>query len=663
MLLVALLVGGCAGTTQNVRSLHRYASEKPTFVLTEDRVKDVEIALRLVHRMLVDTTYQPGAPWIAALPLTQGEAQKLERAIRAAPDSPYQDPSYEVPLITLYCRHLEQVLPPPTAGAPAASGSLLSQIASSSDQLADLATQLEGYRRLAQGQFDAEHRRDELKSQASQPSNDAAPPQLADADAAVERAQTAKASAKAQLLSKIDQAFARVDPQAEREVHDYLTITSVAARLLSETITMVPIVSAQLVRAGADLPQQGLVDGARGVAAAARTPEELAQIGRDLAADSEIIEPLARALARLEHLDLEMSPGYLFREQALAQVAGLVQDAVHLQAVAGGEALFYSNLGSDEQRRTGNGGSVSLTGRTHHLDYHVEPIVLASLSASAKFDLANVSNLLGVDLGYATNRVYKSGGSLETSSLAHELGATGFASDALSLGLSLFTLKSRAKIANFTNGKVQDVQIADGVVQSEAPLRFRMTQIDLGYGFGQHDSLHLDEAVLGLRYFDYSVPRILYDLRNNTPNADTANYVFTRESPAQAVRSHYFLAGFSSRFALGSDQALTGFADFDLHLGFGVTNFYFLRDQAGDNAEANREHGSSTDAVYNFSGGLGVNWQLAPKASRLRMFLSAVYRAEVLGTWPGYFSSGARRVDSGALDVFHGPFVSFVASL
>lgn len=73
-------------------------------------MKDVETALRLVHGMLVDTPYQPGAPWIAALPLTQGEAQKLEGAIRATPDGPYQDPSYEVPLIKLYCRHLRRRL-------------------------------------------------------------------------------------------------------------------------------------------------------------------------------------------------------------------------------------------------------------------------------------------------------------------------------------------------------------------------------------------------------------------------------------------------------------------------------------------------------------------------------------------------------------------------
>ena len=665
LLTVALQVVGCGGGTQNVRSLHRYASEKPTFVLTEDRVKDIETALRLAHRMLIDTPYRPEAPWIAALPLTQAEAQKLERAIRQAPDSPYQDPSYEVPLIKLYCRHLEQVLPALAEGVPvpAAAGSLLSHIASSSDQLADLLTELEGYRHLAQAQYDAEHRRDELKSGVLQPTTEAVPVDLPQADRAVERAHAAKTSARARLLTEIGDAFAHVDPQAQREVRDYLTITSVASRLLSETIAMVPVVSAQWVRSGADLQHESAVGVARGVAAAARTPEQLAQIGRDLVADLEIIEPLARALARLEHVDLERSPGYVFREKALAQVTGLVEDAVHLRAIAGGEALFYSNLAQDEQRRTGNGGSVSLAGRTQRLDYRVEPIVLASVNASAKFDLANVSNLLGIDLGYATNRVYKSGGSLETSSLAHELGATGFASDALSFGLSLFRMKSRVKIANFTNGRVQDVRVADDAVLSEAPLHLRMTQIDLGYGVAQLPSVKLEEAVFGLRYFDYSLPRILYDLRDSTPGADTSSYVFTRQSPAEVVRSRYFLAGFSSRFTSSSGPAVTWFADLDLHLGFGGTSFYFLRDQGVDNVESNREHGSSTDAVFNGSGGLGLNWRLVPEASRLRMFLSAAYHAELLMTWPGYFSSGARRVDSGAMDVFHGPFVSFIATL
>jgi hypothetical protein len=55
------------------------------------------------------------------------------------------------------------------------------------------------------------------------------------------------------------------------------------------------------------------------------------------------------------------------------------------------------------------------------------------------------------------------------------------ASDALNAALSVAGARASVRLARFTNGKVEDVLVADGTVLADAPLEFDMKQIDVGY--------------------------------------------------------------------------------------------------------------------------------------------------------------------------------------
>src|SRR5690606_4235738 len=148
---------------------------------------------------------------------------------------------------------------------------------------------------------------------------------------------------------------------------------------------------------------------------------------------------------------------------------------------------------------------------------------------------------LGLKLGYETNQVYKSGGDLSETSLARSLGATSELSQVLSAALGVAGAYGKVRIARFAQGKVRDVSVDDGSVLAEAPLTFEMTQVDIGYDLAPRHSKELQRLNVGLRFFDYSLPRILYELVNEAPDGEPAAYVFSRETPPQSIRTRYWM--------------------------------------------------------------------------------------------------------------------------
>jgi hypothetical protein len=90
-----------------------------------------------------------------------------------------------------------------------------------------------------------------------------------------------------------------------------------------------------------------------------------------------------------------------------------------------------------------------------------------------------------------------SGGDIQNSSLAGELGATGRWSDALDAALLISGVQAKVRVARFTSGTVALVQVADGTTVVTAPFSFSMKEIDLSYDFAPARGTLLKNLSLG----------------------------------------------------------------------------------------------------------------------------------------------------------------------
>lgn len=99
---------GCGATAYNVRAYRAYSYEEPKLDVAVDRTADLARISELMNRILVETPYTPGAEWIGKLPLSESESNRIRAEIKSAP--PYNNSSYQVPLIKVYRVHLEEVL-------------------------------------------------------------------------------------------------------------------------------------------------------------------------------------------------------------------------------------------------------------------------------------------------------------------------------------------------------------------------------------------------------------------------------------------------------------------------------------------------------------------------------------------------------------------------
>jgi hypothetical protein len=296
-------------------------------------------------------------------------------------------------------------------------------------------------------------------------------------------------------------------------------------------------------------------------------------------------------------------------------------------------------------------------GRQTKLEYDVQPIVLARFALTAKVDLPHWADALGLNVGYATNRVYKSGGDIGNTSLANQLGVNGALSDALDAVLTIAGIKATGRIAHFNHGTARDILIADGSTIAEAPLTFDVKQLDLAYDLAPRrgSGNALQSFTIGARYFDYSLPRVLYETVNSTPGASTASYVFSRESPPQAVRTRLYMLDIATRIEKRLTPHFTPYASVDFAIGYGPTDYYFLHDPNLADVPSNQDQSSTSAVGIGVAGALGLRWFVGGPESRFNGYFDASYHAQWLSSALGSTSGGDTHVDSGSSDLFHGP--------
>jgi hypothetical protein len=398
-------------------------------------------------------------------------------------------------------------------------------------------------------------------------------------------------------------------------------------------------------------------------------PSFIASIKERINKQIPVLEGMTNILAKAFKEETDDTPGFLFKESVVDQIVGITLDSFRVDLKAGGEAFIYSNVQTAAQQNSDNGSDkLDYRGRKYKLDYRVQPIILAEASLTISFDAINLPNAGFLNFGYATDRVYKSGGSIQETSLTSQLGIHGAVSDVIDFGLGILGIRSGVRIASFDAGEVRQVSATDvSQITATAPLQLQYTQLDVGYdvlwAIGDASmKAWMEELVVGFRYVRYTLPRILYELTKGSTavnaGCDPSTFCFTRESPPQNVTSQFYMLGVTGRFGVGEAPRFSPFLDVALYGGLGPSNFYFLKDPILGDVASNHDDYHEAAFVFNGGLGLGVRWRLLPRGSRVRLDLRALYRADMI--WSTLHRSNSdtgaeRRTDFGGVDVFHGP--------
>jgi hypothetical protein len=632
-----------------------------------DRVEDLAVTLELVDKILTGTTYTPNDLWVKRLPLGDPEARQIKDELKQR--YPYNQGTHEVPVLKLYRKHLEDVLrdyrpPPEKAKYP----SLLDAV-NGLNPRADVKGHWAAHKEAAAKLQAAEESEDKLTKEIL--SLDEAHQKAREPELAAARARTAQAAAQARATTEEigrDAELLAADAsltQGDKEqiARDGFFALSVCFRIELEALALIPIVAIQTIRALPTAPQDLSTKPHLKIGRQLwEFPMYLTGVKHALMRQADALEQMTNALAKALHTSLEKSPGFELTESVVDQIVGITLDSFRIDLHAGAEAFIYSSIGTSDRSSSDDGKTTyDYRGRQYKLDYRIHPIVLASARLDLALDWIRMPGVARLGFGYATDRVYSSGGSIQGGSLVDQLGVKGVASDAIDAGLDLLGVRTGVKIATFTSGTVHQVIATDvGQTVATAPLQLKFTQLDVGYDILwaiQDPGIHaiLEELVVGGRYLRYSLPRILYELTDTSTVAGEQHFTFSRESPPQTVASTYYMAAVSGRFGVGEAPRWSPFLDVGLAGGAGPVSFFFL------NPDGSRDTINTVSFVFNGSLAGGLRWRLLPRGVRLRLDLSAVYRGDMIYAVVNRSANAngqAVRTDFGSFDVFHGPSIA-----
>ena len=70
-----------------------------------------------------------------------------------------------------------------------------------------------------------------------------------------------------------------------------------------------------------------------------------------------------------------------------------------------------------------------------------------------------------------------------------------------------------------------------------------------------------EELLVGFRYMNYRLPRILYELHDVNPPGSKAQFKFERQSSAQKIASNHDMGGGTFRFGQGTEHIVSLYGD------------------------------------------------------------------------------------------------------
>ncbi len=672
------LVLGCFPATFNVRAQRAFSNEEAVPETIVDRAVDIAETRILVGKLLADTPYTPADEWVQALGLENPEGERLKKEVLAT--STYRGGELEVPTVKVIRLHLQKVSNQALAprASKAAYPSLLAALETLTPGAKGLRADFDRYSVATlnhEAMLRAEIRLQEqlvLQNVPTNPAFGAVPDSLVRARQATQLAATEADEAQKALLEAID-SLARADlshPMQDQIARDGLSAFSVALRAMLEAQALIPVVQTQSARAIESEQRVIFSTGAQengGTYDLKEVPVRMRGMEAMTARDVPVFERATTTLSVKLGIAQKATPGFVFRESIVDQVFGVQWDSLHVHANLDGEVMFYNQIGT-------NGISGDYTGRTRRLAYSIAPIATIGGRIVFSFDWLHIQNAATLNGSFETDRFYSSNGSITYSgSLGQRLGLKGFASDVVDIGAGIIGIRTRVKNAKFTNGEVSEIAVdpttgKDLGVVDKALLQIAFTQVDVAYdvAFALPPEVvgryWIEELLVGFRYMNYRLPRILYELQDvNPPGAKSQNFKFERESPAQKITSNYYMGGGTFRFGQGTEHIVSLYGDLGFYGGIGTSKYTLTNDKPE----------TPTAAVFDLSAGVGARLRLTPRKSRFRVLVEAQYHGEmvyqtVISSLRGTQTSNGttytvdKKVDFGGTDLFHGPRLQVV---
>jgi len=690
LIVVLGVLPACAPT--NVRAIRAYAYEDPDFVVALDRLDDIAETLHMLDVVLTEIPYSPGDRWIDDLALTDERAEELTAMIRQRP--PYDEEEFTVPVVRLYRFHLADVIREASKieRDREEEADYPSLLAAMKDLTGgnDLADQWTSYQQAVAELRQVQQRYDEVVSQytVQQLASPSPPNDLAEA-ADDKKGAEAKVQVALQRLSNSVAALKNVTlerSQRKAIASDALAAFSVVLRIDLEALALMPFAIANMVRSVGDAPASLLTSLKK-----RRSFESLEQlrdlprmaetIGHDLERQMSLAEGITDALTEVTATELAETAGWQLQESAVDQIVGIALDSFHVNLNVDAEMFIFSQIGGGESRREtqdseGNTSIKDLTGRTRRLEYQVAPIYMLGVRLNAGFDWIKLPNAATLKAGFSTDRVFSRGGTIESGSLGDQLGLKGVASDIFDFGLGVLGVDTNVKIATFNFGTVRELAVdpATGDTTGEVPGReadfaLKYTQIDVGYDMTFLVSewarkWYVEELWLGYRYFDYRLPRVLYELEGPQDNLS-----FVRQSPTQFMTNRYHMGGVKLRMGPSGSPFFHPYGDLGFFFGWGPTSYYFCDNDDTPQADEDSYCGNpSNDGARQLFGGsagainltfaLGARFRLTPKTWPFRAHAGIQYSGQLIGGFISQKQPGAddnRSIDLGSSELFHGP--------
>lgn len=678
LLLAVPALGACGGVTTNVRAMRAYAHEDPNIKVQIDRVEDIARTLELVDTILTRTSYTPGDMWPRRLAMTDAQFREVKAELKGR--YPYKDlDGAEVPILKCYRYHLEKSLaeygPPPEKGK---YPSLLDALGALSPRGGEVKAHWVAFRDATEQLAQATEEQERLEKELSGLKENARKARQRELDGA--RARVSEATARVvQTTDQVNRDSESLMADASLTQGDKDTIArdalyaiSVAFRVELEALALIPIVVIQTVRSLPTAPRDlTYKTHLKIVGQVYRMPAYVTGIKQSFVRQATLLEKMTGSLAKGLHTTIEKSPGFELSESVVDQIVGITLDSFRVDMKAGADAFVYSSVGTAD-RAGDDKTSYDYRGRQYKLDYRIKPIILAGASLDIVLDWIRMPGVANLGFGYHTDRVFKSGGTVENTGFTQQLGVDGIASDVLDAALGVLGVRTSAKVATFTAGELRQVRATDvNNVVATAPLQLKYTQVDAGYDvlwLLEEGTLraYMEELVVGGRYINYTLPRIVYELEDTSTQAGVQRYTFLRETPPQNVTSKFYMGTVSGRFGVGDSPRFSPFLDLQLAGGGGPVAYYFLSDPNRPDAPGNRDVVSEAAFVINASAGAGLRWRLLPRGWRLRMDLRAYYRADMIYTifnHTGTVNGRSTHTDLGSIDFFHSPSIAIRGAL
>ncbi|MBW2456009.1 MAG: hypothetical protein JRI68_15940 [Deltaproteobacteria bacterium] len=686
---LALWLPACA--TTNVRAMRAYAYEDANFLVALDRIEDVAEVLRLLDEVMTTLPYSPGDDWVDELALSDERAEEMKSAIVNRP--PYDDDEFAVPIVKLYRFHLGDVVRKVRKAKREEEPAYDSLLDAMKDLSAgnNVLDQWKTYQSTVAGLAEAEENEDEVRAKyAGQLANrQTLPPDLVEAQQEVKDAEAKVMMAGTRLANSVkamQQADLRGGPRKQIAA-DALTAFSVALRVDLEALALIPFAVTNMVRSVDEAPAAMLANiknrhAFKAVEQLSDLPRLAVTIEEQLERQLALTQAMTDTLAALTTTELGDTAGFMLQESVVDQIVGITIDSFHADLKVDAEVFFFGQIDGDEtleetKDEDGNvTSSKNFTGRTRRLEYEVAPIWMLGVQLNAGFDWIKLPNVGSLKAGFATDRVFSQGGEIETSSsLGEQLGLEGFASDIFDLGLGVLGVRTNVKMATFNFGYVAALEVdpTDGDDQGiakdadgndeESNFQLQYTQIDVGYDiaflvYEWASRYYVEEFWLGYRYFDYRLPRVLYEMEGGD------HKTFFRQSPAQNLDSTYHMGGFRLRMGPGGAPRFHPYGDLGLYVGAGPTAYYFCEGSTEANTcteePANSDKDEYVGSVFavNVALALGLRLRLTPKRWPLLAHLGVQYSAEFVGGDISQEQEGSdqnRSIDLGSSEIFHGP--------